>query len=102
MKSRIHFALIAAFLGVLALGATAAGCFSTPKPECAFLCGSAGECPADYFCASDGACKRVGLLDTFDCGFRAPPDAAVPSDAAPDAPADATPDAAIDAAIDAA
>jgi hypothetical protein len=77
-----------------------AGCYSTPTPDCAFLCGAGGSCPDEYFCASDGVCKRDGLANTFDCGFTAPPDAGPPVDAPPGGD-DAGQDAGADAGVDA-
>jgi len=93
-------------IAVAVFGLTS-GCFKTPQPDCAFLCGAGGSCPTDYFCAEDGVCKRDGIANTFDCGFVAPPDAGIPVDApigidaAPDAPPDAAPDAGLDAGVDA-
>jgi hypothetical protein len=57
------------FAGALALtlamaAAAFAGCFSPQQPACAFSCGPAGECPADYTCGADDLCHRndgVGL-----------------------------------------
>ena len=91
---------IAAAAALLALLFTP-GCFKTPTPDCAFLCGAGGSCPDNYFCAEDGVCKRDGLANTFDCGFVAPPDAGPPVDAPPNV-ADAGVDAAADAGLDAA
>ena len=102
MKARVVILALAIAVSGGSFFAAISGCFSEPKPDCAFLCGLEGQCPSGYFCATDGACKREGLLDGFDCGFRAPADAAVPADAAPDAPVDAAIDAAIDEAVDAA
>lgn len=100
--ARLLIVVAAAVFSLAAAGAAASGCFSTPTPNCAYLCGTEGQCPDGYFCATDGACKREGLVDGFDCGFRAPPDAGLPIDAAPaDAAIDAALDAALDAAIDA-
>jgi hypothetical protein len=76
--------LLASTLAILA-----AGCFSKPKPECAFLCGEGGACPDDYRCAPDGWCKLDSVADTFDCG-ELPADASPPPDEAP------TPDAGLD------
>lgn len=90
--TRLGLLIAAAALGA----ALITSCFKKPTPDCAFLCGADQSCPDGYFCATDGACKRDGLPDTFDCGFVAPPDASPPSDAgadAPDTPADAASDA---------
>lgn len=60
-----------------------AGCYDTPRPDCAFTCGQDGACPAGYVCATDGWCKRADLPDDQVCEGAAPlPDAATP-DAAP-------------------
>jgi hypothetical protein len=89
----------------------AAGCFETPQPVCAFLCGNGGDCPDGYDCAPDGFCKRADVNPNMACpgisieidasDVDAPlVDAEVP-DADPTAPdADTTPDAAVpDAAV---
>lgn len=95
MRALIHAASVAA-----ALGLGLAGCFKTPKPECAFRCGEEGACPSDYSCASDGWCKRADLPDSHTC--EAPPDDdAGTSDAAVDAAVDAAFDAAPDGMPDA-
>lgn len=82
-------------------------CYDTPRPACAFLCGTDSSCPDGYFCATDGWCKSTGTADNLVCEPGAI-DAAVQDTATPDAPdidaglPDASePDAAIDAAIDA-
>ncbi len=56
-------------------------CFSPPSPDCAYLCSSDKRCPDGYYCAQDGACKRNGVAETFDCGFVAPVDAGPAADA---------------------
>jgi hypothetical protein len=47
----------------LLLGAVALllglGCYDTPKPPCAFICGPGGACPVDYTCQSDNVCHLV-------------------------------------------
>jgi hypothetical protein len=84
------------------------GCYDIPQPACGFVCGAAGECPADYTCSSsDGRCHLDGsapmVCATPDAGIDAAepdgPDA--PLDALPDAPPDAPIDAARDGALDA-
>ena len=55
-----------------------AGCFNPDEPSCSFACGSAGECPNDYACQSDGYCHKNG--DNTACGFS---DAAMPDIAEP-------------------
>ncbi len=90
---------------VASLAVTA--CYDTPRPACAFLCGTDSSCPDGYFCATDGWCKSNGTADGLVCEPGAV-DAAVqdtPTVDTPDLDAgeiDASePDAAIDAAIDA-
>jgi hypothetical protein len=63
---------------------TLTGCFSQPKPECAFLCGEGAACPDGYSCATDGWCKLDGVSPEPDCG-ELPPDATAPADATVDA-----------------
>lgn len=53
MRARISVAGLA-----LALAVAAAACFSPQQPACAFSCGPAGACPADFTCASDNLCHR--------------------------------------------
>lgn len=72
-------------------------CYSTPQPDCGFVCGPTGDCPDGYQCASDNRCHREGTPASLICAVDAPP--------RPDAPprdviifdADG-PDGAIDAA----
>src|SRR5258706_14934196 len=46
-------------LGVfLCLGLIA--CYQPPHPNCGFVCGFAGACPADYTCATDNICHYNG------------------------------------------
>jgi hypothetical protein len=45
-----------ACLWVIALAA----CYSPYEPECGFVCGTGGACPADYTCGSDNICRRNG------------------------------------------
>jgi hypothetical protein len=63
--SAIRSWLDALLAGSLLVAATA--CYSTPRPECAFLCGEGGSCPDGYGCADDGWCKRDDVPATFDC-----------------------------------
>ena len=51
-----------------------AACYSAPQPDCGFICGPSGECPADYQCASDNRCHRRGTPASLVCA----PDAAPP------------------------
>jgi hypothetical protein len=67
--------------GGLLLGA---GCFETPKPACAFLCGSDGACPDGYQCQPDKVCHLVRSGGRIaECDMPLPVDASV--DAAVDA-----------------
>jgi hypothetical protein len=69
----------------------AAACFSKPQPNCAFLCGTSGECPVDYMCVTaDNRCHLIVSGTPAMCDDTLPADAAV---APPDAMADASPDA---------
>lgn len=106
---------------LLALSLLAVGCYETPKPNCAFLCGQsspmgpADQCPEDYACGDDGRCHLVldngqlAMCETplpfdaprpdapLDGGIDAPPgtiDASGMIDAATPAP-DASPDASV-------
>ena len=81
----------------LAAAALGAGCYDTPRPSCAFLCGTDQACPGGYTCAADGWCKRDDLPATFTCDT-AGPDAATVDGPAPDAPDVDAPD--VDAAVD--
>jgi len=59
-----------------------AGCYDLPKPECGFVCGDNGACPADYTCnAADNRCHREGSPLLCATGI----------DAGPPAPVDRTP-----------
>ena len=71
---------LASSLAITALAA----CYSTPQPDCGFLCGPAGECPDNYQCGSDNVCHRAGSPASLVCGV----DAAVDS---PRPDADVTP-----------
>jgi hypothetical protein len=57
----------------------AAGCYSPPEPDCGFICGPGGACPADYTCAADHHCHHDGTAASLSCG-------APPVDAGPDVP----------------
>ena len=90
-------------LGFAFSAVVATGCYDTPQPQCAFLCGAADACPDGYSCATDGWCKRDGVPDNFVCEGPGVIDAAVADaatiDAAPDIDADPNaPDAGPDAA----
>jgi hypothetical protein len=69
-------------IGFLACLGAAAGCYSPPEPDCGFVCGPGGACPADYACASDYHCHRNGAPASVSCG-PPPADAAIVVDAAP-------------------
>ena len=63
-----------------------AGCFTEPKPECAFACASDDDiCPEDYRCVSDGWCKRNDIAFDFQCSPAVLIDAATFDSARPDA-----------------
>jgi hypothetical protein len=66
-------------IGFLASLGAAAGCYSPPEPDCGFVCGPGGACPADYTCASDHHCHRNDAAASLVCGTP-------PADAAPDVP----------------
>jgi hypothetical protein len=80
-------------LGCLALVA-AAGCYETPKPKCAFLCGTGGTCPEQYMCvAADNRCHLVENGQPATCEDQLPgADGAVHDAPEADAPP-GTPDA---------
>jgi hypothetical protein len=69
-------------IGFLACLGAAAGCYSPPEPECGFVCGPGGACPADYTCASDYHCHHNGAPASLTCGTP-PADAAIVVDAPP-------------------
>jgi hypothetical protein len=69
-------------IGFLACLGAAAGCYSPPEPDCGFVCGPGGACPADYTCASDHHCHRDGAAASLTCGTP-PVDAAIVVDAPP-------------------
>lgn len=103
MICRLGAVARSAAVAVAAAGASliAPGCYEVPKPDCGFVCGAGGACPADYTCnAADNRCHYIGaspslVCPTFDASVDAPADAA--RDALPDAPIDAVVDAPIDA-----
>jgi hypothetical protein len=72
--------IVALCLGLVTAGA----CYSPPHPECGFVCGTSGQCPADYSCNSvDRVCHLNGSSPTMLCAHDAavgseppPPDAA--------------------------
>ena len=50
--------------------ATVAGCYSPPKPACAFSCLKAERlCPKDYECGDDGLCHRTDAPATATCSL---------------------------------
>jgi hypothetical protein len=65
-------------------------CYSPPQPDCGFLCGAGGACPADYHCAADSFCHRDSSPMSTVCAVDARPDTPKPIDAMP-ADADRTP-----------
>ena len=78
-------------LCLLALGLAPIACYRPPEPDCGFVCGPGGACPADYTCGRDKRCHRDGTPASLVCDVDAGVDAA--RDAAADAPPDAAPDA---------
>lgn len=82
-----------------------AGCYETPQPVCAFLCGTGDACPDGYDCAPDGFCKRNDVDPNMQCpgvdiaidasDVDAPAADADTTDADPGAPDADTTDAAI-------
>jgi hypothetical protein len=70
---------------------TLVGCFSKPQPNCAFLCGTANDCPTDYVCvAADNRCHLNTSGTPAQCDDTLPADAAVaPPDGMSDAGSDA-------------
>ncbi len=50
-----------------------AACYSTPQPDCGFVCGPSGECPADYQCGADKRCHLNGTPSSLVCAVDAPP-----------------------------
>jgi hypothetical protein len=70
-----RFALAASFAAVAALAAP--GCFSPPKPSCAFLCGDGNSCPEDYMCSTaDNRCHLLVEGQLAVCEDTLPVDAA--------------------------
>lgn len=67
----------APLMRVLLAVAGLAGCYAAPEPECGFICGPGGACPASYTCASDHHCHHDGATASPSCGAP-PPDAAPP------------------------
>jgi hypothetical protein len=52
------------YAGLLAIVA----CYNPPEPDCGFVCGPSGECPADYACAvADNRCHRNGTPASLTC-----------------------------------
>jgi hypothetical protein len=72
--------------------ALATACYSTPQPNCSFVCGPNNECPADYACGMDHICHRLSgnvLLACEVADGPSPPDSPVST---PDSPIVVTPD----------
>ncbi len=90
-------------LASAALALLVAACYETPKPNCAFRCGSAGECPSGYVCSpADDMCHLPQGDTLLECQQGTTPDGSGTVDApveTPDAPvpkpdaAPGTPDA---------
>lgn len=51
-------------------------CYTIPSPDCGFVCGAMGACPANYTCASDSICHLNGTPATMTCASDAGNDAA--------------------------
>jgi len=61
--------IVALCLGLVTAGA----CYSPPHPECGFVCGTSGQCPADYSCNSvDRICHLNGSSPSMICSIDAP------------------------------
>lgn len=54
----------------LCLGLVAA-CYSPPQPDCGFVCGPGGACPANYHCAADNVCHLDGTPANLACAVDA-------------------------------
>lgn len=52
--------MLARLLAVVASLGAAAGCYRPPEPDCGFVCGPGGACPADYTCTAQNVCRRNG------------------------------------------
>jgi hypothetical protein len=50
-------------------------CYTIPSPDCGFVCGAMGACPANYTCASDSVCHLNGTPATMTCATDAGGDA---------------------------
>jgi hypothetical protein len=69
----------------ISLSVFLAGCFTAPKPNCAFVCQTSPECPADYTCvATDHRCHLMVNGSPAMC-----PDTLPIPDGSVDAPVDA-------------
>jgi hypothetical protein len=69
---------------VIVLGHGLSSCYTPPHPDCGFICGTGGACPADYTCAADNVCHYINAPASTTCNA----DAKLPTDS-PDA--DVTP-----------
>ncbi len=82
-----------AYVGVAVAACLAmVGCYTVPKPDCGFFCGSGGACPEDYTCSTaDNRCHLDGsgpqMCATHDAGpidaLDAPGDVAIDGNVAP-------------------
>ena len=77
---------------LLAILVVVAGCYRTPSPPCAFLCGADNACPMGYECGGDNRCHNVM---GGECDELPMPDARIIDAGPPDAPI-GEPDAAED------
>lgn len=78
----------AAALGILIAVLGAPGCYSTPQPECGFICGANATCPGDYICGANNRCRLPSVAEEQCPGVLPPADARMdaPMDARMDAP----------------
>ena len=65
-----------------------AACYSPPQPDCGFVCGPGGACPANYHCAADNVCHLDGTPANLSCAVDAgvdvlPIDVPIPPDMTP-------------------
>src|SRR5258707_15188512 len=62
--------IVALFLGLVT--ASGLGCYSPPHPACGFICGTSGQCPADYTCNGiDNVCHLNGSAPGMICSIDA-------------------------------
>jgi hypothetical protein len=62
--------IVALCLGLVT--ASGFGCYSPPHPACGFICGTSGQCPADYTCNGiDNVCHLNGSAPGMICSIDA-------------------------------